>query len=144
MFDIGFFELMLIGIIGLVVLGPERLPHAIRMTSAWVGKIRRASIAVKDELEREVNAHEMKKRIQEQMEEAGLNDIKKTLESAQSLTKGNLINDVVKEQAEKLGLGEAGKTKESPLAKDSKTTPNKAEKPTYKPKLTYPRTNIAH
>ena len=130
MFDIGFFELMLIGIIGLVVLGPERLPHAIRMTSAWVGKIRRASIAVKDELEREVNAHEMKKRIQEQMEEAGLNDIKKTLESAQSLTKGNLINDVVKEQAEKLGLGEAGKTKESPLANDSKTTTTDAEKPT--------------
>ncbi len=122
MFDIGFFELMLIGIIGLVVLGPERLPHAIRMTSAWVGKIRRASVAVKDELEREVNAHEMKKRIQEQMEEAGLNDIKKTLESAQSLTKGNLINDVIKEQAEKLGLGEAGNTKETPLASDSKTT----------------------
>lgn len=122
MFDIGFFELMLIGIIGLVVLGPERLPHAIRMTSAWIGKIRRASIAVKDELEREVNAHEMKKRIQEQMEEAGLNDIKKTLESAQSLTKGNFINDVAKEQAKKLGLGEVGSIKETPLASDSKTT----------------------
>ena len=122
MFDIGFFELMLIGIIGLVVLGPERLPHAIRMTSAWVGKIRRASVAVKDELEREVNAHEMKKRIQEQMEEAGLSDIKKTLESAQSLTKGNFINDAVKEQAEKLGLGDTGNTKETPQASDAKTT----------------------
>jgi len=121
MFDIGFFELMLIGVIGLVVLGPERLPHAIRMTSAWVGKIRRASVAVKDELEREVNAHEMKKRIQDQMEEAGLNDIKNTLESAQSLTKGNLINDTVKEQAEKLGLGEAVNVKEPAQTSDSKT-----------------------
>ena len=130
MFDIGFFELMLIGIIGLVVLGPERLPHAIRMTSAWVGKIRRASIAVKDELEREVNAHEMKKRIQEQMEEAGLSDIKKTLESAQSLTKGNLINDAIKEQAEKLGLGEADNTKEAPLVNNPKTTTSDEEKPT--------------
>jgi len=122
MFDIGFFELMLIGIIGLVVLGPERLPHAIRMTSAWIGKIRRAGIAVKDELEREVNAHEMKKRIQEQMEEAGLNDIKKTIESAQSLTQGNFINDAVKEQAEKLGLGKADSTKETPSASDTKAT----------------------
>ena len=130
MFDIGFFELMLIGIIGLVVLGPERLPHAIRMTSAWVGKIRRASIAVKDELEREVNTHEMKKRIQEQMEEAGLSDIKKTLESAQSLTKGNLINDAIKEQAEKLGLGETGNTKEAPLVNNPKTTTSDEEKPT--------------
>ena len=130
MFDIGFFELMLIGIIGLVVLGPERLPHAIRMTSAWVGKIRRASIAVKDELEREVNAHEMKKRIQEQMEEAGLSDIKKTLESAQSLTKGNLINDAIKEQAEKLGLGETDNTKEAPLVNNPKTTTSDEEKPT--------------
>ncbi|OUS06722.1 twin arginine-targeting protein translocase TatB [Gammaproteobacteria bacterium 42_54_T18] len=121
MFDIGFFELTLIGIIGLVVLGPERLPHAIRMTSAWIGKLRRASVAVKDELEREVNAHEMKKRIQEQMEEAGLSDIKKTLESAKSLTQGNIINDVVKEQAEKLGLGKTDSTKETPLANDTDT-----------------------
>ncbi len=126
MFDIGFFELMLIGIIGLVVLGPERLPHAIRMTSAWVGKIRRTSIAVKDELEREVNAHEMKKRIQEQMEEAGIDDIKKSLESAQSLTKGNLIKDTVKEQVEKLGLTENANTKEtSPVSETKTTTPNK-------------------
>ncbi|OUS28308.1 twin arginine-targeting protein translocase TatB [Gammaproteobacteria bacterium 45_16_T64] len=82
MFDIGFFELILIAIIGLVVLGPERLPHAIRMTSAWVGKIRRASVAVKDELEREINAHEMQQRIQQQIEKAGLEDAKKSVESA--------------------------------------------------------------
>ncbi len=129
MFDIGFFELMLIGIIGLVVLGPERLPHAIRMTGAWVGKIRRASVAVKDELEREVNAHEMKKRIQEQMEEAGINDIKKSFDSAQSsLTKDNLISDAVKGLTEKAMLNEADNAKEAPIANDVKaTTPN--EKP---------------
>jgi len=76
MFDIGFFELIIIGVIGLVVLGPERLPHAIRMTSAWLGKIRRASLAVKEGLENEVNAHEIKKRIQEQLDQTGLEDLK--------------------------------------------------------------------
>lgn len=81
MFDIGFFELILIAIIGLVVLGPERLPHAIRMTSAWVGKIRRASMAVKDELEREINAHEMQQRIKQQIEASGMEDLKKTVEA---------------------------------------------------------------
>ena len=91
MFDIGFFELILIGIIGLVVLGPERLPHAIRMTSAWIGKIRRASISVRSELEREVNAHEMKKRIQEQMEQAGFDDIKQSLDSVKALANEDMI-----------------------------------------------------
>lgn len=119
MFDIGFFELILIGIIGLVVLGPERLPHAIRMTSAWAGKIRRASIAVKDELEREVNAHEMKKRIQEQMEEAGLEDIQKSLKSAQSLANGDLIDKTVKEQVEKLNLSEPKNTDRPPSTPDA-------------------------
>ncbi|PCJ41666.1 MAG: twin-arginine translocase subunit TatB [Moraxellaceae bacterium] len=74
MFDIGFFELILIGIIGLVVLGPERLPHAIRMTSAWIGKFRRASLAVKEELENEINTKEMTQRIQEQMNDLGLDE----------------------------------------------------------------------
>ncbi len=40
MFDIGFWELVIIGIIGLVVLGPERLPTAIRSVRAWVNKVK--------------------------------------------------------------------------------------------------------
>ena len=72
----------------------------------------------------------MKKRIQEQMEEAGINDIKKSFDSAQSLTKGNLINDAVKEQAQKLGLTEADNAKEKPLASDSKTTTPNENPPT--------------
>ena len=41
MFDIGFSELLLIGVIGLLVLGPERLPTAVRTASLWIGRIRR-------------------------------------------------------------------------------------------------------
>ena len=40
MFDIGFWELMLIGVLGLVVLGPERLPVAIRSVRGWFTSIR--------------------------------------------------------------------------------------------------------
>ena len=61
MFDIGFFELIIIAIIALLVIGPERLPHAARMAGAWIGKIRRTALSVKEELEQEVNLHEMKK-----------------------------------------------------------------------------------
>jgi len=42
MFDIGFAELLLIGVVGLLVLGPERLPGAVRTVSLWVGRLRRS------------------------------------------------------------------------------------------------------
>ena len=41
MFDIGFAELLLIAVVGLLVIGPERLPSAIRTTSLWLGRLRR-------------------------------------------------------------------------------------------------------
>ena len=71
MFDIGFFELVLLGIVGLLVLGPERLPHAVRMGSAYLGKIRRAVTSVREEFEREVK---------QQMEETGLDDARQSLQ----------------------------------------------------------------
>lgn len=80
MFDIGFFELVLVGIVALVVLGPDKLPHAVRMTGAFVGKMRRMVATVRDEFEREVNLQEMEQRIREQLEKAGIEDARKALE----------------------------------------------------------------
>lgn len=63
MFDIGFTELLLIAIIGLVVLGPERLPGAIRTTAYWIGKIRGSFQNAKEELERELDVDGIKQQI---------------------------------------------------------------------------------
>lgn len=63
MFDVGLGELLLLALIALVVLGPEKLPHAARMAGAWVGRIRRSVIAVQVELEQEVAAAELRERI---------------------------------------------------------------------------------
>ena len=82
MFDIGFFELVLVAIVALLVLGPERLPHAVRMAGAFVGKVRRMMINVREEFEREVNMAEMQQRIKEQLEKAGLDDARKAVEDA--------------------------------------------------------------
>lgn len=60
MFDIGFAELILVSIIGLLVLGPERLPGAIRTGSLWLGKIRRSFNTIRADIEREINADELK------------------------------------------------------------------------------------
>lgn len=59
MFDIGFWELMLISVIGLVVLGPERLPVAIRTVKGWVTGVRKFSDTVKSELSEELRIHEL-------------------------------------------------------------------------------------
>ncbi len=55
MFDIGFAELLLIGIVGLLVIGPERLPGAIRTTMVWVNRFRRSFNEVRAEVERELH-----------------------------------------------------------------------------------------
>ena len=59
MFDIGFWELVLIAIIGLIVLGPERLPVAIRTVRGWINGARQFSNSVKTELKEELRIHEL-------------------------------------------------------------------------------------
>ncbi len=59
MFDIGFWELLLISVIGLVVLGPERLPVAIRTVRGWISGVRRFSDSVKTELTEELRIQEL-------------------------------------------------------------------------------------
>lgn len=68
MFDIGLTELIVLAIIALVVLGPEKLPHAARMAGAWIGRIRRMIINVQADIESEVAAQEMRERIRKEME----------------------------------------------------------------------------
>ncbi len=61
MFDIGFWELVLIGIIALLVLGPERLPRAARTAGLWLGKARRMIIEMRAEIEHELDMDELNK-----------------------------------------------------------------------------------
>ena len=86
MFDVGFSELLLLAVIALVVLGPEKLPHAARMTGAWVGRIRRMIVSVQADIENEVAAAEMRERIKKEMDKAraasGLDDAQQALTSA--------------------------------------------------------------
>ncbi len=59
MFDIGFWELMVIAIMGLVILGPERLPVAIRTIRNWIGSAKKFSESVKTELTEELRINEL-------------------------------------------------------------------------------------
>jgi sec-independent protein translocase protein TatB len=63
MFDVGFSELMLIGVIALVVLGPEKLPKAARIAGGFLRKARRSFESLKHEVERELEAEEIKRQL---------------------------------------------------------------------------------
>ena len=60
MFDIGFWELTVIGVIALLVVGPERLPGVARTIGFWTGRLRRYVSQVRDDLEHELHADELK------------------------------------------------------------------------------------
>jgi sec-independent protein translocase protein TatB len=70
MFDIGFSELFLTGVVALVVLGPERLPKAARFAGLWVRRARAQWYSVKGELERELAAEELQRSLRETRETA--------------------------------------------------------------------------
>ena len=74
MFDIGFTELSLIAAIGLLVLGPERLPTVARTLGLWVGRARATFAHLRNELEREAINQDMKTRMEDQMRQMGLDE----------------------------------------------------------------------
>ena len=69
MFDVGFSEIILLLVIGLLVLGPERLPRVARTLGAYIRKARGAWVQVKYDIDRELQASELKKSWQESMGE---------------------------------------------------------------------------
>lgn len=71
MFDVGFAEILLLLVIGLLVLGPERLPKVARTLGAYLSKARNAWNQVKYDIDREIQATEFKETWQKSMMEAG-------------------------------------------------------------------------
>lgn len=65
MFEVSFPELVILGVIALIVLGPERLPKAARFAGLWVRKARAQWFAMKNELEQELASEELKRSLQE-------------------------------------------------------------------------------
>lgn len=63
MFEIGFSELLLVGLVALLVFGPERLPGAARTAGLWIGRLRRSFNAIKSEVEREIGADEIRRQL---------------------------------------------------------------------------------
>ncbi|WP_353979809.1 Sec-independent protein translocase protein TatB [Salinicola endophyticus] len=85
MFDIGFFELLLIGIVGLLVLGPERLPIAARTAGLWIGRIRRSVANMQREITSQLEAEELRQKLAEQQRklDEGVGRVRQEVEQGQ-------------------------------------------------------------
>ena len=88
MLEIGFPELILIAIVGLLVIGPERLPETLRTLGLWMGRMRRSFTQVKAEIEKEIGMDEVRRQLHNEaiMEERKRieAEVKHTADSARS------------------------------------------------------------
>jgi sec-independent protein translocase protein TatB len=99
MFDIGWSELVLIGVVALIAIGPKELPGVLRMVGQWIGKARRM-------------AGEFQSQFQEAMREAEVADMKKQFDdvsqAASNMASGNVLTSSVKDMDEALKLDTSG------------------------------------
>ncbi|MGE0312029.1 MAG: Sec-independent protein translocase protein TatB [Lautropia sp.] len=118
MFDFSLTEMMIVGVVALVVIGPERLPKVARQAGQWVTKLRRYVDDVKSDFNRQIELSELKD-IKNQVQEAARN-FEGSVKSAVADTQATL--DSVKDEFESLGSigGDAGgETRDAPTDWDS-------------------------
>lgn len=88
----GFFELLLIAIVGLLVIGPERLPETVRTGALWVGRLKRSLRETRSEIERQLGADDIRRQLHNE-------EIMRSLESARK----SIEDGIEPERAERLG-----------------------------------------
>jgi sec-independent protein translocase protein TatB len=93
MFDMGLTELMLIGVVALVVIGPERLPGVARTAGKYVGRLKRFMTTVKADVEQELRADELRQILSDQQSE--LDSLKDSItEAGRGVEKDFDLDDV--------------------------------------------------
>ena len=81
MFEIGFWELIVVGVVAMIVVGPEQLPGLARKAGFWLGKARRMIAEMKAEVDRELHLEEIKQSLRQQ---ADLGEVKNLADEVKS------------------------------------------------------------
>jgi len=118
-FDIGFSELLLVFVIGLIVLGPQRLPVAVKTVAGWVRALRSLATTVQNELAQELKLQEFQDSLKK-VEKASMDNLSPELkasmdelrEAAESMKRSYSVNDPEKASDE-------ANTIRNPLVKDN-------------------------
>jgi sec-independent protein translocase protein TatB len=100
MFDIGFSELLIIAVITLIVMVPERLPETVRSISLWLGRIKQMFTSAKQELEKEVGMDEIRRQLQNEKVLRDLNTTKEQFESSVSETTDKVKTTLIEAESE--------------------------------------------
>lgn len=82
MLDISFFELLVIAVIALVIIGPERLPETVRGVSLWIGRFKRSLRETRSELERQIGADDIRRQLHNEEVMQSLEKTRREIESA--------------------------------------------------------------
>ena len=82
MFDIGFPELVVVSVVALLVIGPEKLPETIRTMSMWIGRIQRSFASIRQEIESELGADEIRQQLHNESIMKELEETNNTLQQA--------------------------------------------------------------
>ncbi|MCF6204244.1 MAG: Sec-independent protein translocase protein TatB [Methylococcaceae bacterium] len=101
MFDIGFWELCLVAIVSLIVIGPEKLPKVARIAGFWVGKTKNMVASVKSEIKEELQEEEIRQMLKQH---PTVDDFKNTIEDTSSTFKKNTqsIKQSLKDQSKQI------------------------------------------
>ncbi|MET0356341.1 MAG: Sec-independent protein translocase protein TatB [Cellvibrio sp.] len=75
MFDIGFAEIIVCAIVALIVIGPERMPEAVRTIGLWIGRVKRSLRETRTEIERQIGVDDIRRQLHNE-------EIMQTLENA--------------------------------------------------------------
>src|SRR5215475_2829482 len=112
MFDIGWSELVLIGVVALIAIGPKELPGVLRTVGQWMGKARKM-------------AAEFQGQFQEAMREAEMADLKKSFdevrEAASGFTSNNIMTSLQKDVSNALNIEDIDKPAEAKVTESSST-----------------------
>jgi len=87
MFDVGFSELCLIGLVSLLVIGPERLPKVARLAGFWLGKTRSMVASVKEDIKLELQAEELRQIFKEQ---SGIAEVQQIIDETSDTLKSTI------------------------------------------------------
>ena len=139
MFDIGFQELVLIGVVALVVIGPERMPAAVRTVALWIGRLKRSFNALKTEIEKEVGADEIRRQLRNEEIMERFRQTQAQVQNSISAVKNDvdsLQKNIEMEANAVAGLETARPAPATSSALDSGVTPASATEPAESPVAT--------
>jgi sec-independent protein translocase protein TatB len=99
-FDIGFSELIVCAIVALVVIGPERMPEAVRTVGLWIGRLKRGLRETRSEIERQMGVDDIRRQLHNEDIMRSLEDARRDMDNVVAQTQASLTleNDVVERE----------------------------------------------